>query len=104
MCQDAPPIKKKQLKLEPLPALSAYQEWLHHDIHGPAEPLPPNLLAQKTRTGCIQPLQEDVPLSPLPPLPGDLEQRQRAMEGTVYPNTHECVKYARIGFWVPYHQ
>lgn len=69
---------KKQPRLEPLPALSAYQEQLHHDIHGPAEPLPPNL-ARKTKTGSVQPLKDAV--SPLPPLPMDLEYRQRTMEG-----------------------
>ena len=73
-------MKKKQPRLEPLPALSAYQEQLHHDIHGPAEPLPPNL-AWKSKTGCVQPLQSSVSVASLPPLPGDLESKQKAMEG-----------------------
>ena len=78
--QDAP-TKRKQPRLEPLPALSAYQQRQHHEIHGPAEPLPPNLARKTKKAGSVQPLQEDMSVSPLPPLQGDLEYRQRAMEG-----------------------
>ena len=83
---------KKQPRLEPLPALSAYQEQLHHDIHGPAEPLPPNL-TRKTKTGSVQPLKDKV--SPLPPLPMDLEYQQRTMEGEMSVYTmHDSVHKA----------
>lgn len=84
---------KKQPRLEPLPALSAYQEKLHHDIHGPAEPLPPNL-TRKSKTGHVEPLKDVVSVSPLPPLPVDLEYRQRTMESESIYRQHDCVDEA----------
>ena len=57
------------------PALSAYQRRLHHDIHGPKEPLPEHW-AKKQKSGTIEPLSTR---SPLPILPDDLQEKQRSL-------------------------
>ncbi len=59
------------------PALSAYQHKLHHDIHGPNEPLP-KPLAKRQKSGSVEPIQGRT-TSPLPELPGNLLQKQRLL-------------------------
>ena len=56
----------------PQPALSAYQCRLHHEIHGPNEPLP----EPRLKSGAIEPLRTH---SPLPNLPADLQEKQRSL-------------------------
>lgn len=67
---DAPPPS-----LPSQPALSAYQRRLHHEIHGPEEPLPEPLV-KKQKSGTVEPLRTH---SPLPTLPDDLQEKQRSL-------------------------
>lgn len=59
--------------------MSTYQRTLHHNIHGPDEPLPVNL-ASKLRSSAVDPLKRR-PKSPLPSLPDPLLQEQKSMTG-----------------------
>ncbi len=59
------------------PALSSYQCRLHHDIHGPEEPLPEHL-AKRARSGSVEPLGRSA-TSPLPDLPAELAERQKLL-------------------------
>ena len=61
----------------PQPALSAYQCHLHHDIHGPDEPLP-EPLAKRQKGGSVDPIKTRT-TSPLPQLPGELLQKQKSL-------------------------
>lgn len=57
------------------PALSAYQRHLHHDIHGPNEPLP-DTLAKRLTSGTVDPLKATSVHTPLPQLPEMLLEKQ----------------------------
>lgn len=70
--------KTKKPKLDPLPALSAYQRQLHHRIHGPEEPLP-DFLAKRVKSGTLKPLKR-ASTSPVPDLPRELRERQKSLE------------------------
>ena len=59
------------------PVLSAYQRHLHHDIHGPGEPLP-SALETRLKSGTVQPLGASS-TSPLPQLPDELLVKQRSL-------------------------
>ena len=59
------------------PALSAYQRRLHHDIHGPEEPLPEPLSARQ-RGSTVEPLRRSS-TSPLPELPSELAKKQKTL-------------------------
>ena len=60
------------------PALSAYQRHLHHDIHGPHEPLPDSL-ARRLKSGTVDPLKATSVHAPLPRLPEMLLEKQKSL-------------------------
>lgn len=60
------------------PALSAYQRHLHHDIHGPEEPLPENL-AKRLKSGTVNPLKMTLTHTFLPQLPEQLLDKQKSL-------------------------
>ena len=72
-CSTSPPPLSPSLQ----PALSAYQQRLHHEIHGPEEPLP-DALSIRLKSGTVQPLRASS-TSPLPELPGALLEKQRSL-------------------------
>lgn len=59
------------------PALSAYQRHLHHDIHGPDEPLP-DTLAKRLKSGTVDPLKT-TSVHTLPQLPEVLLEKQTSL-------------------------
>lgn len=59
------------------PALSAYQRHLHHDIHGPDEPLP-ETLAKRHKSGTVNPV-EGTAIHTLPKLPEQLLDKQKSL-------------------------
>lgn len=60
------------------PALSSYQRHLHHDIHGPDEPLPESL-AKRLKSGTVDPLKTTPTHPPLPQLPQQLLGKQKSL-------------------------
>lgn len=59
------------------PALSDYQCRLHHELHGPEEPIP-EPLAKRQKSGTVKPIKSRT-TSPLPQLPGDLLEKQKSL-------------------------
>ena len=84
------------------PALSAYQRHLHHDIHGPDEPLP-ETLAKRLKSGMVDPLNATTTYTPLPQLPDLLLEKQKSLtelrEMSPRPQSH-----VRVQPYPPIHQ